>query len=272
MLNSVALQMDVLALVMNQMDISSGTPHASVPSSPAEEDDGLPPNTPSSGLPMGKVGQFDSHWKVYTEMLALGMGLFELDSDSKLWFGNGMRDLSAMLSSEENIAETINPRQLIWSIFSLLSSSHDSLHSDTPLLCDLLHSCRAVLYLRGIDSEYPNNPLERREYIWGKFISNTPLLQVGSHLTRWTQWILAELGSAEVLSHLAGSTEACVKLANMQFGTALLAGGNKKLQNILAGVLNQGSSALFSSVVVELDEAQCELRQVINHCSILAFD
>jgi len=79
--------MEVLALVMNQMDICSGTPHTSEPFKQAEED-GFPPNTPSSGLPMGKVGQFDSHWKVYTEMLALGMGLFELDSDSKLWFGN----------------------------------------------------------------------------------------------------------------------------------------------------------------------------------------
>ena len=176
-----------------------------------------------------RVGEFDSLWEVYIETLAVGMDLFELDSDSALWFGNGMKGLSAMLASEEYIAKAVNPRQLLWSTFSVLSSSNESLHNDTPLICDLIHACRAVLYLRGTPS------LNERGFAWDHFVSNTPL-ESDTHITRWSQWVLAELGAPEVLSSLADSTEPSVKLANIRFGTALLAGCNRKMQGELAVV------------------------------------
>ena len=240
-----------------QMDWSSEDAKADSP--------GSAPQTPPSDEPTRKIHYFDHLWKVYTETLAVSMDLFEL-ADSETWCGSGMRDFSAMLSTEQCIAESINPRQLLWSTFSVLSSSYEPLYNDPHLMLDLVHACRAVLYIRGADS------LDKREVLWDKFVSGKTLSESGSHLTRWSQWVLAELGAPEVLSKLAGSTEASVKLGNILFGTALLAGGNRKLQDMLSAVINEGESDLFSSVVVELEEAQSELKYVSTQRCTPIFD
>jgi len=46
---------------------------------------------------------FDLLWLSYIETLAVHMELFTLDTDSTMWFGRGVHDCAAMLSSSTSI-------------------------------------------------------------------------------------------------------------------------------------------------------------------------
>ena len=49
--------------------------------------------------------------------------------------------------------------------------------------------------------------------------------------------VVTELGAPQVLAALAGSPEIDVKMINIAFGTALLEGGNKQVQDLPSGCI-----------------------------------
>lgn len=192
---------------------------------------------------------FDELWVAFIESLAESMDLFHDCMSDTLWVGNGMRDMACILSSPLPIGNDTQPRQVLWALQTLLASPFESLQQDAPLICSLVGVLRAVLYLYG------GNSAEEREAYWEQYVCGAGIAECRElHEIQWSQWMLSgaselrygwlaqhcvvtELGAPQVLAALAGSPEIDVKMNNIAFGTALLEGGNKQVQDLPSGCI-----------------------------------
>lgn len=167
--------------------------------------------------------------------------------------------------THETISDRFSSRQIIHSMFRVLSSNNPILRQDTYFVCNLVNIMRAILHLNFSPSE------DKLKKNWDRFVSNERIgKEKNMHIKQWSQWMLAELGAPKMLVALAAHDNPIIKLVNLQFGTRLLEGGNRLVQDTLVASLkefasmNTGPSSLIACVTTELSEARAELCRLLS--------
>lgn len=169
--------------------------------------------------------------------------------------------------THDTISDRFSSRQIIYSMFRVLSSDNQILRHDTYFVCNLVNILRAFLHLNLSPSE------EKLKKNWARFVSNERIgKEKNMHVKQWSQWMLAELGAPKMLVALAAHDNPIIKLVNLQFGTRMLEGGNRLVQDTLVASLkefasnsaNSGPSSLIACVTTELSEARAELCRLLS--------